>query len=470
VSDTVKINLDLSQPIAQVTALGKAIKDSMGAKNIGKDLSDEIKKNFSGLKQELENLSKMNIGPNSKPEEMQAYVNKYREVFEVQKQLVASVKDEIDKKLQLAGTNVTAIQHKLNLLEKNKSDLAFAERTLKVQKEITDALGKSKEAAAEKVRVAQENLATSEKELQRLKDPKAQEKQLLVVEKQKKALADAVKLQGDYNKALELQEATQTKITKLTAEISTSEKVLADLRKETGIKDLNAIAIAEKELKLQKDNLVVLEKKFKAIESANAAQKQAVTVVEQLGERMKRLVEYTVMAFAVSKMKQYFTEGLRFIEQLDKSLTEIATVTGRTRAEMWKMADEFNRMGRELGQTTNDIAKASVLFYRQGLSTTQVLSMVRASTISASIANTDAADASNRLTAALRGYNLEADQAMAVADKLAALAAKSASSFDELSYAMTKTAASAYVAGIDMDHLYAYLAKVIETTRYNIAA
>ena len=91
--------------------------------------------------------------------------------------------------------------------------------------------------------------------------------------------------------------------------------------------------------------------------------------------------------------------------------------------------------------------------------------MVRASTISAGIANTDTADASDRLTSALRGFLRPASEAMSVADKLAALAAQSASSFDELSYAMTKTAASAQVAGIDMDHLFAYIAKVIEATR-----
>lgn len=184
-----------------------------------------------------------------------------------------------------------------------------------------------------------------------------------------------------------------------------------------------------------------------------------------LGERIKRTVEVTLTQLALKEFKNFFQQSTKYVRELDKSLTEIATVTGKTREEMWELSKEFNRMARELGKTTTEIAKAATIFYRQGLTQSEVLTMVRASTISAAIANTDAVEAADRLTSTIRGFLLEADQAMVVADKIAALAAKSASSFDELSYAMTKTAASAQVAGIDIDHMYGYLAKVLEATR-----
>ena len=80
------------------------------------------------------------------------------------------------------------------------------------------------------------------------------------------------------------------------------------------------------------------------------AQKEGLDAVTKgistLTDRMRRLVEFTVAAFALRTLRRFFQEGLGFIRDLDKSLTEIATVTYTTREEMWKMAVELNRMGR----------------------------------------------------------------------------------------------------------------------------
>jgi TP901 family phage tail tape measure protein len=85
----------------------------------------------------------------------------------------------------------------------------------------------------------------------------------------------------------------------------------------------------------------------------------------------------------------------------------------------------------------------------------------------AKIAGLSAADATDRMTAALRGFNMELDQesAQRVSDVYSKLAAITASDVDEISNAMTKTASIAHSAGMEFETTAAFLAQIVETTR-----
>lgn len=92
--------------------------------------------------------------------------------------------------------------------------------------------------------------------------------------------------------------------------------------------------------------------------------------------------------------------------------------------------------------------------------TTQTLRMAR-------IAGLEAADATDAMTSALRGFNmaLNEESAQRVADVYSALAAKSASNVEELSTAMSKVASLAHNANMDFETTATFLAQGIETTR-----
>ena len=60
---------------------------------------------------------------------------------------------------------------------------------------------------------------------------------------------------------------------------------------------------------------------------------------------------------------------------------------------------------------------------------------------------------------------MAADQALEVSDKFAALAASSASSYQELAIALSKVAPSANMAGVSIDFMMGVIAKGVETTR-----
>src|SRR5690606_13687545 len=64
---------------------------------------------------------------------------------------------------------------------------------------------------------------------------------------------------------------------------------------------------------------------------------------------------------------RFFQDGIRYVNELNKALTEISIVTGQTQAQVALLAKEYQQLAKQMGVTTEDIARGAVEFYRQGL-------------------------------------------------------------------------------------------------------
>ena len=164
-------------------------------------------------------------------------------------------------------------------------------------------------------------------------------------------------------------------------------------------------------------------------------------------------------------MNRFIRESVNAIKELDAAFTEIAVVTDMTTTQLWESFDTYNEMAQKLGTTTVDAIQTSALYYQQGLDTVEVLQLTEETMKMARIAGMDYAEATDRMTAALRGFKLEMSEATRVNDVFSALAAESAVDTDELSYALTKTASIAASAGMELETTSAFLSQMIETTR-----
>ena len=159
------------------------------------------------------------------------------------------------------------------------------------------------------------------------------------------------------------------------------------------------------------------------------------------------------------------SRGIEFFKDYDETLTRTMMVTGQTREEVNSLTSSYNKLANQLSSTTKDVAAAQLVFYQQGLGTSEALKMTEASIAVSKTGGIDAAEAADRLTAAVRGYQLSANEAMDIADKMSALDAAAASSVDELTVAMQKSASQARMAGLDLDYYMAYLSTMQEVTR-----
>jgi TP901 family phage tail tape measure protein len=122
-------------------------------------------------------------------------------------------------------------------------------------------------------------------------------------------------------------------------------------------------------------------------------------------------------------------------------------------------------LARQTGFTATEIAQLSTQYFRQGRALQDVLILTEVTAKAARIAGISTAESVTYLTSAVNGFGLAADQALAVSDRFAALAASSATSYEELANGLSKFAAQANVAGVSIDFAMGMLAKGVETTR-----
>lgn len=167
----------------------------------------------------------------------------------------------------------------------------------------------------------------------------------------------------------------------------------------------------------------------------------------------------------VQKFKELIKYSYEFYKSLDSALNAIYVVSNLSSNSVNKLTDEFIRMAEKTGMAIDDITQSAVLFYQQGLSTDEVLEMTEVTAQFAKVAGIDATDAADKLTAAVNGYCLAAEDAASVADKFNQVAAASAADINELSTAFSKAAAQANQAGVGMDNYLAYIATMEEATR-----
>ena len=182
---------------------------------------------------------------------------------------------------------------------------------------------------------------------------------------------------------------------------------------------------------------------------------------------INRIKQFTGLTGAAILMRRALQNAFNTIKELDKQFTEMAVVTDLKVGDYWQQLPQFTAEANALGVAIKDVAAAQTLYYQQGLKAEQVAQLENSTLKMARIAGLDAADATDKMTAALRGFNMEINQTNAdrIADVYSALAANTASNVKEISTAMTKTASIAANAGMEFETTAAFLSQIIETTR-----
>lgn len=195
-----------------------------------------------------------------------------------------------------------------------------------------------------------------------------------------------------------------------------------------------------------------------------SGQAQFVREVDQLKSRIQY---FFGLSNGINLVKRAIRGAVDTIKSLDKAMTETAVVTDFTVSDMWEQLPEYTKRANQLGVTTQAAYEAATLYYQQGLNTEEVNALSNETLKMARIAGLDAAEATDRMTNAIRGFNMEINQmnAQRIDDVYSRLAAISASDVDEISTAMTKVASLAHNANMEFETTSAFLAQIIETTR-----
>ena len=167
---------------------------------------------------------------------------------------------------------------------------------------------------------------------------------------------------------------------------------------------------------------------------------------------MKTVLANTVRWQISSSMLHGFmgavSSAYGYAQDLNESLNNIRIVTGYNIEQMSKFADQANRAAKALSTTTTDYTNASLIYYQQGLSDSEVQQRTDVTIKMANVARQSATVVSDQLNAIWNNFYDGSKSLEYYADVMTALGAATASSTDESAGGLEKFAAIGETIGL----------------------
>jgi TP901 family phage tail tape measure protein len=176
----------------------------------------------------------------------------------------------------------------------------------------------------------------------------------------------------------------------------------------------------------------------------------------------KTFIKFNVVA---KVFKSLLKEGIEAVVEMDKALTDMSIVTGKSREELQSMIPQFNALGRATGATSTEVAGLTAEYMKQGRTMKDSMELAEQTAKAAKISGISTADSIEYMTSAINGFNLAAKDAEHVSDVFAKLGAASATDYKDLAIALSKVSAQANTAGMSMEFTTTLLAKGLEVTQ-----
>lgn len=199
--------------------------------------------------------------------------------------------------------------------------------------------------------------------------------------------------------------------------------------------------------------------------TANVQLKQSNQLLTDMGKTLLNSFKYTLSYGTLNLLSSSIQNAFQYSKALDSSLNDIRIVTDKSADDMERFAQSANKAAKELGQSTTDYTKASLIYYQQGLKEADVTARTDVTLKAANVTGQSTQEVSEQLTAVWNGYKVSAAEAELYVDKLAAVAATTASDLEELSTGMSKVASAANAMGVDVDQLNGMLSTIVSVTR-----
>ena len=349
--------------------------------------------------------------------------------------------------LKESGLDTTAIQDAINNLIPIESTQELQNRFDLVVRLLTEGarrVGDKAKSTAQDIEKLSEQRGSLGQQITSLTDQKNQyEQNRSAVDPYVKQLENTVKEQGERIKELE------TKIQQITEKADREQSApLANEGSNLAISSENQLRANAEAAKMYSDEL----KRVKDRE-------------QMLGKISGILQRWVGIYAAVRLVGNAFRSIKSTLQELDKTITEIAIVTDKTQGQLWGQMSSYTSMAKQYASSISGVYQVSQLYYQQGLGQSDVMALTEQTLKMARISGLDYAQATDYMTNAVRSFKMEMEDSQRVVDVYSAIAASSATSTTELASAMSKTASSAEAVGSSFENTTAMMAVMIEATR-----
>lgn len=195
-------------------------------------------------------------------------------------------------------------------------------------------------------------------------------------------------------------------------------KQLAD-----GRTTLNGIELTEEEINR------IEQERSKILDRNNAKMAQTQETVQQIKGFLEKLKDnfyqsfqqigsYVMSLFSFQGIERAFSAVINRTSELDSKMVDLQIASGYTREEVSGMMLDFNKLGKQIGKTTSEIAEAANDWLRAGYDGAAASQLTQASMNLSTLGMINSADATSYLISVMKGWKLEASEIDDVVDKL----------------------------------------------------
>lgn len=273
-------------------------------------------------------------------------------------------------------------------------------------------------------------------------------------------LADNKELEESYQTILKIQKALNSATNFSTGSFNTS-AFLSDLQKmdvstQSLIKTFSTVGVTGQQ---------AFNQLAAALGSTEAKVSRMSTTVTKMFNTFQNTLRWGITASIFETASNSIGRAVDYVRDLDRSLNDIRIISGYSAEDMNKFADSANKAAQALGKTTTEYTNASLIYIQQGKTLQESNSLANLTLKTANVTGQATAEVSEQLTSLMNGYQISVDNMEASVDKLAKVAAVSASDLEELATAESKVASTANALGVSQDQLVSQLSTIISVTR-----
>lgn len=202
-----------------------------------------------------------------------------------------------------------------------------------------------------------------------------------------------------------------------------------------------------------------------AISNAEIPIRRVNALVDNMAKSLKQTMQWQISSSVIHGFTGALQSAYGYAQDLNRSLNDIRIVTGESMDFMGRFADEANRAAKALSTSTNEYAKASLIFYQQGLDEQEVAKRTAATIKMANVTGENASEISSYMTAIWNNFDKGTKSLEYYADAMTALGAATASSTEEIATGMQQFASVAETVGLSYEYAASALATVVSATR-----
>lgn len=192
----------------------------------------------------------------------------------------------------------------------------------------------------------------------------------------------------------------------------------------------------------------------KEVEKVDNSIKSATKSTKTFGDTLKTSAKlgaaYSITSQAFQAIREAASAAKEAVQEFDAAVMDLRMATGGTYTDVSNLVKEYNELGQAIGATTKEISSGADSWLRQGHSISDTNILIKDSMILSKVAELESAEATQYLTSAMKGYKVEVEDVISIVDKLTAVDLVSATEAGGLAEAMSRTAASADIAGVSI--------------------